>query len=556
MPSADLQQLDGIDFASDEGEMHSVISGLVPMEGIRGELGACGVEISKDDLGKVYRETVENIYRKIVCLVASYQDLLLRVHEFEAMFERTKAEFLVRKFESRPLLNTYISLEIAEIRGLIGHVIHGFRDSLIATDPEDKLDIEHSIQEISDYYRILLSRTAALVTCADWQTISYEASFRPNVVNSEELDYDGKLGYKRVSYPALEKKEAEFLEECVDSDRKDKLCALITSSGQSAFNTVEGVITKFLLKEGDTIAYLEGGYYETSYFSSLVKGFKCLKFKDRDAKELVGEIVRNNVRYIALEPIYNADRIYTVDIEEVLRLLDSLELNRDIFIVVDNSMLGGACQPFDLKLNNPHIKIFLVESLLKYRQMGLDRTNAGVLVADQEYRGKLVATRAAIGGAIQDSSLHALPLMSRKLYEDRMDDLSANAKFVAGELRRFTQEHTTAVIDVDYPESDTYRFSGAVFTLIVDKGFRLDKDKAHEFIKLVIQRAAACGLSINHGTSFGFETTRIAFADTDGGTFENTYLRFSIGRESKKDLLILVKILQDSMSDFFSRKTT
>lgn len=494
-----------------------------------------------------------NLLKKINVLLSWYKKILDSLLKYGNLLNRQKNDL-----EERNLVNNdEVIYEIRKTLDLTKNRIESIIN-LIENVWIDKINNEFyfKVYQIYRYYNTLV---AAIVAWMDWQSISYESSRFPNISNTKELDYDWELAYKRVKFPSLTEKEDYFLDNCIEINWKENFCCLITSSWQGAYSTVENMIKNTLLKSNDRIAYVSQAYFETRFFTSM-SDWNVEKISSIDAEYIASLIERKNIRFITLEPFYNYHKIDVLDIPMLIEILNKKKLNNDVYIIIDNSMLGWWFEPMSYNLTNSKINIFLIESLLKYRQLWLDMVNAWLIVAPKKYEWKLITSRAALGTIISDINLERLPLFKKDIFIDRMTQISNNAMYLANLLNDFLQEQDIPFNWVDYPWISTHRhnkiakkylFFWGVFTFLKKKWYVLSRTECHNIIKLIIQKANILWISINHWTSFWFETTRLALADTDGGTFKNTYLRCSVGLESKEEIENIYMCIKDSLIEYF-----
>ena len=87
-------------------------------------------------------------------------------------------------------------------------------------------------------------------------------------------------------------------------------------------------------------------------------------------------------------------------ISELPPLIDHLR-HSETHLVIDNTGLSAfSSQPFALA--HESVRLIVFESLLKYAQLGLDRANAGVIVARGEVAEALSEYREHLGTNVAD----------------------------------------------------------------------------------------------------------------------------------------------------------
>jgi cystathionine beta-lyase/cystathionine gamma-synthase len=215
-----------------------------------------------------------------------------------------------------------------------------------------------------------------------------------------------------------------------------------------------------------------------------------------------------------------------------------------IYLVVDNTGLSIACQPFELARESVRLLVF--ESLLKYAQLGLDRTNAGVIVARADDAERLSVYREHLGTNIADVAVHALPQPDRRVLERRVARLQRNALFLAAHL----SEHAPAGVEIVHPGLPTHACAEAAARLTFRGGccsivFRahdggLERERA--LVETAVVEAARRGVALLAGSSFGFDTTRI-YLTAERAECADAFVRVAAGTEHRLALEPLAEAL-------------
>lgn len=406
------------------------------------------------------------------------------------------------------------------------------------------------ISDFREQYRWFLHIFGALATSFDWQTIAYESSVRPNIFRFREYGCHGVLGYKRVHYPALYEFEDGFLKNFYDTPHDKEYSSLLTSSGMGAYTTVEGLLIRDCLEKGDTIVYSSRCYFETRDQLSRLRGFSIVPTESNTTNDLIEAVKHHQPRVLFVEPVTNEETIRVVDIPRLLRALNDQEYDRDTFCIIDLSMCGGGIQPlvaFDH--SNPHLHIILIESLLKYRQHGTDKVNAGIIVCDKKFFRHLFVQRERTGTILPDVQLAMFPRVSRRMHEWRMRRIHRNAELFARQLKTRLSDLPTCQVNSplldSHPDAalaQKYNWLGGVITLgLASKG---SVPLYLKVIETILSGARNKSIEIHHGTSFGFDVTRVAVAATGGGSYTSPFLRFSIGIEPIDRIVELVEIAE------------
>jgi len=518
------------------------------------------IYIEEKELEGIYLQTLDDLYYLAIDCLINFDKLLERIDLFEKNFEDLTSEVEKRQLH----ISRYVIEDQKKDIVLSKDKIQMFKKELIKLIIENKN--EYSLVEFEDrlfdylyIHRYLLSYLASTTTRLEWQSVSLESSKRVEAFLSRDFDYKGFIGYKRINYPGLKEFEKWFLNEFVDSDYKDDLKCLMTNSGQGAFILLKEMICNQLIKNDSKIMLSKHGYYETRWLISEIKGHTVVYFNDTETDNIISEIKKEKPSFVLLEPIYCDEVIRMIDIYKILEELDKSFLENDMYIVIDASMLSGVVQPFRMKNNNNKLHIFLMESSIKYRQYGMDKVNAGFVIGNKKYLRGMITARGATGATLHNIDLETLPRISRIQHDNRMKIVTRNAKYISKELQIFADNKKNLLLKgVDYPGLESHKDFSIFKKYPYLNGiinFNFDNDYYKNFatmlyvIRKTIESAKEKSISINHGTSFGFDWTRIAVADSSGGNFANPFIRISVGRETMKDIFIITEIVKKVVSE-------
>jgi cystathionine beta-lyase/cystathionine gamma-synthase len=195
--------------------------------------------------------------------------------------------------------------------------------------------------------------------------------------------------------------------------------------------------------------------------------------------------------------------------------------------------------------------LIVFESLLKYAQLGLDRANAGVIVARPDDAELLGQYREHLGTNIADVAVHALPRPGRPVLERRLNRLQRNAQFLAERLR----EQAPASVEIVYPGLPGHpcacagrrlSFRGSCLSIVFrDPDASLRRE--HAFVEAAIADARRRRIPLLAGASFGFDTTRI-YLTAARAEHGDPFVRIAVGREHRHELDMLAASLAASLS--------
>jgi cystathionine beta-lyase/cystathionine gamma-synthase len=357
---------------------------------------------------------------------------------------------------------------------------------------------------LADLLRTEQALLAALAAAADWQSPSFLHSQIAAAGRQSGRIQAHWNDYKRDRHLDADAYEHRYVQAMVDGP--PGLRALLTSCGMAAFTTV----LSYLVLEGKLDRPVLAGaglYHETRLLLERMLGDRLRIVDEHDTPALLHTIDDVKPSAIFLDSLSNTTRM---PVPELAPVLERLRGTRT-YLIVDNTGLSVSCQPFALARESPGLLVF--ESLLKYAQLGLDRANAGVIVAHPDDAERLSEYREHLGTNIADVAVHALPPPDRGVLERRLARLQRNALFLAAELT----ERVAAAAEIVYPGLPSHPCARAATRLTFHGGclsivFR-ERDgglaRQHALVDAAVAEAAKRGVALLAGSSFGFDTTRI-----------------------------------------------
>jgi hypothetical protein len=336
-----------------------------------------------------------------------------------------------------------------------------------------------------DRYAALIRKeygvAAALATADDWQSPSFGHSLR-----SQAGRHEGRIrpyvdDYKRDRHADAAAYEAAYLEEYVGAS---DVRAFATNCGMSALAT----ILSFLDIDGPVLLG-RSSYHETK---TLVHAAFPGRVVEVDEDDLLGALGELRPGALFVDSLCNSRGLAVPELSAILE-------TADCWVVVDNTCLGPACRPFDSSA--PRLLVW--ESLLKLAQFGLDRANAGILLARGPGIERLDALREHLGTNVADTSILSLPAPDRPRLERRIARLQRNAAILAERLGGF------------HPRAGPL--------------LQLDVADPGAWIARALDQARRRNVQVVAGTSFGFDHTRV-YVTAPG---PDSFLRIAPGTEDR-----------------------
>lgn len=405
----------------------------------------------------------------------------------------------------------------------------------------DELSVER--RSLADLLRAEQGLLAALLGAADWQSPSFLYSTLPAAGRQNGRIRPHWNDYKRDRHLDGDVYERRYLGAMVDGPAG--LRALLTSCGMSAFTTV----LSFLQLEGklDGPVVAGAGLYHESrlLLEKALPGRVCL-VDEADTYALLGAIDELRPGAVFLDSLSNTKWMPVPDLAAVVERLRG----RETYLVVDNTGLSVSCQPFAVACDSARMIVF--ESLLKYAQLGLDRANAGVIVARGEDAELLARYREHLGTNVADVAVHALPRPDRPVLERRLARLQRNALILAERLC----DQVPAAVEIVYPglpghscarASRRLGFRGGCLSIVFSDGDPSLR-REHALVEAAVAEAARRGIALLGGSSFGFDTTRIYLtaASAEAG---DPFVRVAAGAEHRLEVEALAAALAAAVEE-------
>jgi peptide-methionine (S)-S-oxide reductase len=390
---------------------------------------------------------------------------------------------------------------------------------------------------LADLLRAERALTAGLVGAADWQSPSFLHSMMPAAGRQSGRIQAHWNDYKRDRHLDGEELERRWVAAMVDGP--PGLRALLTTCGMAALTTVLSCLTMEGNLDGPVLVGA-GVYHETRLLLERAVPGRLRVVDERDTSGLLRTIKELAPSAIFLDSLSNTK---WMPVPELPRVIDCLR-DTETYLVIDNTGLSVFSQPFAHA--DDSVRLIVFESLLKYAQLGLDRANAGVIIAPREVAERLSEYREHLGTNVADVAVHALPSPDRAVLERRLARLGRNALFLAGRLR----ERVDGAVTIVYPgltsrpcarAASGRAFSGGCLSIVLG-GHDPELEREHALVEVAVAGAAARGIALLGGSSFGFNTSRIYLTAARAECGE-PFVRLAAGTEHRVDLEALADVL-------------
>jgi cystathionine beta-lyase/cystathionine gamma-synthase len=362
---------------------------------------------------------------------------------------------------------------------------------------------------LADLLRVEQALTAALNGAADWQSPSFLHSVAATAGRHEGLIRAHWNDYKRDRHLDADRYERRYVQAFVDGPPDVR--ALLTSCGMAAFTTV----LSFLQLEGKLDGPVLAGaglYHESRLLLERALPSRLQLVDEADTDSLLRAVDELRPSALFLDSLSNTKWMPVPELAPLLARLAGTQT----YLVVDNTGLSVTCQPFALA--HESVRLIVFESLLKYAQLGLDRANAGIIVARCDDARRLAHYREHLGTNVPDVAVHALPRPDRHVLERRLARLERNAFLLAEHLR----EGAGGLVEAVYPQG------GCLSIVFREPAATLDRERA--LVEQAVAEAARRCVALLGGSSFGFDTTRI-YLTAEGAEYGEPFVRIAAGTE-------------------------
>lgn len=410
---------------------------------------------------------------------------------------------------------------------------------------------EHCRLEITNYkaaLRKLYSLRGTALCAGDWQSPIYSASCKTEKNRQQDGIREHILDYKRDGHLEAKSYETAFVSEFASHLGSDKLIAYLTNNGMAAISSALHWIAQEAKFDNKALAVVPMYFENIHLAEAFLPGIT--QFNPEDGEGGLTERLQQQAPSIVFcDSISNCGSVL---VHPYLEIFDwaKYETNRPIAIVIDATCSPTFLLEDELLADLPdNITVFIIESLAKYHQYGMDVVTGGIAIlhTSAENHASYSRTRARFGANIVDTSVGSLPTPSKLFLGKRLRRHSRNVKFFAEQLEKLIQVKPGLIESVDWQSSTlsetndwyrssclTLRFRPAHATIAAYKEFE------EELLKLAEQKNQSIALS----TSFGFDLTRF-YVTAPASVYEPPFLRVALGTENLAQIKSLLAIVEE-----------
>jgi len=321
---------------------------------------------------------------------------------------------------------------------------------------------------------------------------------------SKEADYKRSVHFVGSEY------EDRFIDEYYPDANAD---ALLFGSGMSALLTCmlmlrsrAGAAFTIVL---DRHAYFESMFVAKALFSR--DELLVVDLSDRNALERV--LAQHSVDVILVEPVRNCFSPRFVDVEAIAAVLN--DCASDAILIIDDTatfITPEICGLFDRDR-----RVYVVHSLSKLHQEGLDVTAAGIVVARNtgpRSSNVLFEMRNRMGTNIGEESAAMLPRPRRERLLSRAAKINGNHLTMLREIADYLPDDV-ALGSPLRAGSEALPARGPVAPFFTVHSTRWRSSDYLAVEDLVVDACRGAGLIIDVGASFGFTHTRVYYIHSD-----------------------------------------
>jgi len=411
-----------------------------------------------------------------------------------------------------------------------------------AAGPPDRRRLaELSVEQASlaDLARTLQALVGPLVSACDWQSPPFLSSTRAGTGPRAARITPHWNDYKRDRHLDAAAYERAYVAELVDGPADAR--ALLTSCGMAAFTTILAFLGAKRHLDGPVVIG-RGLYHETKLLLRRAVGDRIDEVDEADTDEVLRAIAELRPGAIFLDSLCNTTWAPMPDLQAVVRFLHAQQSGPqglDAVLVVDNTGLGASCQPLARLGAQPSPRVIVFESLLKYAQLGLDRVNAGVIVARGGDAEALSSYREHLGTNVADVAAGCLPPPDRSVLERRLHRLGRNADRLAECLHDAALRLPVEIVHPSLPAHPAYararrlRFRGGCVSIAYEPA---DVSRlGPRLLETAIFEARRRRVTLVGGSSFGFDATRIYLTAAPADCGE-PFVRIAAGTENRLEI--------------------
>ncbi len=338
------------------------------------------------------------------------------------------------------------------------------------------------------------------------------------------------VNYERYGHHALHRVESQLL--AMLDLSPDTHAVSATSSGVAAYSLIEAFLLRERLRPGDIVLTAPYLYFEAGQQLGTLPFVRVKRSDDYDVATLLADAERLQPRCVFVDPIANTAEQRMVDIPALLNGLRRVIRERTT-VVIDGTMVSAGLPP-ELLASDDRVEILYYESCSKYAQLGLDAGMAGLVAYPVGLCDAFARQRRNTGAILYRHGAELFPRYHPAGYRRRMARIAANARRMATLLHADPRvrgagrvHHPSLPNHPDAAAAAGLRHTGGCVTFTCHDPSRNTRASWDALFARILARAAAEGVHLTKGPSFGYGAPRVSAADAFDG--QPPFLRLYVG---------------------------
>ena len=343
-------------------------------------------------------------------------------------------------------------------------------DALLSNARQEYLSTKSTLRAAYRYLGTLL--------CAnDWQSPIYASSLSLELNRLSDGISEHNWDYKRDGHLDSQPYEAAFIDQYVSHLGSANSKAYVMNSGMAGFTTVLNWLAHEM-NYGDSVVAMQPMYFENLHLARGMFPQLIQINAPVSSDELLVQLRTELPSIVITDVVSNCGEVLSQDVETVLRWA-RVEAKHRVAIIIDTTCMPAPLLASGLLAELPdNASVFLIESLAKHHQFGMDTVTGGVVVAcmSNDMHSSFGKTRARLGTNISDTSIGSLPQPNRQKLVKRMQRHSRNTRLVCEGLIKDLDGAVDGVLDsvswLNYGTGSSPWFRGTCLTVRFKKPFR------------------------------------------------------------------------------------
>lgn len=386
-----------------------------------------------------------------------------------------------------------------------------------------------------DKFRDVIKFVISIETSSSWQSPDYGYSLISQHGMNQTKIYAFQNDYQRYKVDSIN------LEKEFSKNNSNINNIIIFNSGIGAFQTLINSFSDFEFEKILASNYL---YFE---IKNILKTKENIYFFNYESLEEIKElIIKNEPKYLFIDPVSNTTNLKIFPIIELIKLL-SYNYSKEIVIISDITLNIDFISEIEELSIPKNINLYLFRSLQKYDQFGLDLVTGGVIFHIGKNSVINLEEKKQYGTMPTEISIKTLEKFSLELSKYKFYRSAHNSLILSSFLDK---NRFNVIEEVNYPllnnkYKDNYLYI-PIFFFKINQFFLLED--CQFLLNLLIEKAKELKISLLIGSSFGFNISRIMIISDE--ISNSIYFRFSSGIETFIEVEKIKELLELVLKSF------